>query len=1004
MDGQAKWMQRFGWRLIAPMAVIFSLAATAAEQAVVVADFTAASAARWGKPPEKGRVTPTDGWNDQLAGVQVTFDDKGSYSLSDPDGLVTLGRYRWLSFWIKGDGRPHPIYLHIREGTASAWDQFYVLFTVEGDQWQPYVVDLTRLSYGQSPNHALLMRYTKSSKGDTPTDRQLTPGRNIISISFYSGEGNTTFSLSDIQAHVEYPALGAPIADAQPRTPSRPLQQPYRFAHTDGSRSVTLAEAGQSDFRIVIPADPTPTQVFAAQELQRYLEQSTGARLTILRSDQRDGGPTIFLGTQPQRWGLTRGHYQGANRDGFALTALDEKTLVITGGSDRGVLFGVYDFLEKAAGVRFLRPIAFGEVVPQHDRLVLPLFQDQEEPVFTYRRNHYCSNTRLVSNQRRYEVADWSVKVRYNVELERLVRNRYSDPEQERRDHAQRDAFYAQRGGVIPLTPQWTGHNFHRLVPTTLFEEHPEYFPLEAATGKRRAERAQLCVTNPDVAALIARKAAAYFREHPDEDMLWVCQEDGSRLWCQCPNCLALNPTGSPSEQHMADQNIYLANAVARLLEDEFPDKIIATYAYNVTRRPPAHVKPHPNVTVVYCGFEQHHQPGTPAPAQVEELERWSELIKPGVIIYDYLYANHVYQYIHDDWLAENNRFYADHGVRGVIHETGEGWGLNDFKMYAAPRLAWNPWLDIEVLREDYYRSLYGPAAEAMARFDAHCQLVFFDEGRRVSIGYRIWPMLTDEDLAILADCIAQAYRLTGDDVYHARIGFKAKALQYIQRFNSALRAIQAFEKHKTPLEAQRAQDAVDELRRFIEAHWRLEVMSSYDLRFVDKLDSYIQRGREDMQAMAQLQEGNATLVELPYDGWRFQLDPHNRGEQGQWFAVDFDDSAWAGVRTGEFWEKQGYDYDGVAWYRRWVEVPSDLAGQRIELVFLGVDERAWVYVDGRLVGSHAEGDPGELWVEPFSFDVTEHLKPGQTHQITVRVHDSGGAGGIWKPVYLRGQ
>jgi beta-galactosidase/beta-glucuronidase len=105
-----------------------------------------------------------------------------------------------------------------------------------------------------------------------------------------------------------------------------------------------------------------------------------------------------------------------------------------------------------------------------------------------------------------------------------------------------------------------------------------------------------------------------------------------------------------------------------------------------------------------------------------------------------------------------------------------------------------------------------------------------------------------------------------------------------------------------------------------------------------------------------------------------------------------------------------------IAWYRRQFETPAAWKGQHVLLHFGAVDYRAWVWVNGQLLGSHEGGNV------PFSFDATAALHPGP-NTITVRAEDppedrsiprgkqywklqSAGihytrTSGIWQPVWL---
>ena len=142
--------------------------------------------------------------------------------------------------------------------------------------------------------------------------------------------------------------------------------------------------------------------------------------------------------------------------------------------------------------------------------------------------------------------------------------------------------------------------------------------------------------------------------------------------------------------------------------------------------------------------------------------------------------------------------------------------------------------------------------------------------------------------------------------------------------------------------------------------------------------------------------------IRLPADGWKFRLDPERVGKDGKWFAPDLDDSGWDDIGIEKAWQGFDYDYIGVAWYRRTIDLPARPKGdaqQKIELRFEGVDECAWVWVNGQYAGEHDIGPTG--WDKPFSLDVTDLLRWGGGNQITVRAMNTAMAGGIWRPVTI---
>lgn len=141
--------------------------------------------------------------------------------------------------------------------------------------------------------------------------------------------------------------------------------------------------------------------------------------------------------------------------------------------------------------------------------------------------------------------------------------------------------------------------------------------------------------------------------------------------------------------------------------------------------------------------------------------------------------------------------------------------------------------------------------------------------------------------------------------------------------------------------------------------------------------------------------------ITLPKDNWRFNLDRTSNGHTSKWFATDFNDSAWKAIPIEATWESAGIKYDGIAWYRKSFKAPKKSAKfNAVELKFDSVDECAWVWLNGIYIGQHDIGPAG--WTIPFSLDITREIKWGDDNQITVRVLDTAGAGGIYKPVHLQ--
>ena len=74
-------------------------------------------------------------------------------------------------------------------------------------------------------------------------------------------------------------------------------------------------------------------------------------------------------------------------------------------------------------------------------------------------------------------------------------------------------------------------------------------------------------------------------------------------------------------------------------------------------------------------------------------------------------------------------------------------------------------------------------------------------------------------------------------------------------------------------------------------------------------------------------------------------------------------------------------------WYRRTFSLPSYWMNRRMLLHFGAVDWEATVYVNGKPFGPHRGG------YDPFTFDITDALKPGGDQELIVKVIDPTDSG-----------
>ncbi|PXX24595.1 PVC-type heme-binding CxxCH protein [Arenibacter sp. ARW7G5Y1] len=119
-----------------------------------------------------------------------------------------------------------------------------------------------------------------------------------------------------------------------------------------------------------------------------------------------------------------------------------------------------------------------------------------------------------------------------------------------------------------------------------------------------------------------------------------------------------------------------------------------------------------------------------------------------------------------------------------------------------------------------------------------------------------------------------------------------------------------------------------------------------------------------------------------------FEMGQFNESQRE---AADLDDSNWETMRLPQLIEDAGLQIDGIIWFRKNVEVPSNEAAKSGTISLGPVDDSDKVYVNGILVGG-IEKDYQAQRVYKIPSGV---LKAG-SNSIAVRVEDTGGGGGIW--------
>jgi len=174
-----------------------------------------------------------------------------------------------------------------------------------------------------------------------------------------------------------------------------------------------IIENGKPHARIVIPPSPLPVEQHAADELNKYLSQMSGAELPVV-SAPSTAAPNIFIGSAAP--GTPDFTEDLLGFDGFVVrTAGDD--LILAGIKPYSCLYAVYHLLDTHLGCGFFQD---GDQVPLRATVELGPLDDVEKPRFEWR-TVCIMHTLAYSNMRWNDWAewkhyfDWAIKKRFNI-------------------------------------------------------------------------------------------------------------------------------------------------------------------------------------------------------------------------------------------------------------------------------------------------------------------------------------------------------------------------------------------------------------------------------------------------------------------------------------------------------------------------------------------------------------------------------------------------------------
>mgnify|MGYP003289046334 CR=1 FL=1 len=448
----------------------------------------------------------------------------------------------------------------------------------------------------------------------------------------------------------------------------------------------------KTEFHICYDVSASECIRFAANELQKYLYASTKCVIPLFSSKCDRRGVEIHLGLNVRGKDYSK-YVKDLSDEGFAIVE-DLGDLAFVSKSSRGVLYAVYNFLEHFIKLNALdsEMIVYENVneIDVKEDIIVDLPFEYRECYFTDSFNgKYASMNMLNSN-----LADLSVRL----------------------------------GGKT----KW--YNFHHsfadlINPKEYFDIHPEYF--SEIDGVRVKEHTELCLSNEEVFQICLARVKKWIKDNPTCKVFSVAQDEWMghfiKMACECKDCKAFDEAHGSQSASI----IRFVNRIASALEEEYPDILIHTFAYQYSRKPPVGLEVHKNVIVrltnIECSWADSIEEGALKDPHgrnasfLEDLKGWSKLTNR-LYIWDYSvnYRNYLLPFPCFRSMAKNIKLYKEIGVKGLLMQGnfsngGKGY-FDELKSFVSAKMMQCDY-KLEDLINNFCDNYYGKASKYVQEY-----------------------------------------------------------------------------------------------------------------------------------------------------------------------------------------------------------------------------------------------------------------------------------------------
>jgi hypothetical protein len=601
------------------------------------------------------------------------------------------------------------------------------------------------------------------------------------------------------------------------------------------SIGVPVVQDGTAVAVVVTPDRPNAVARYAAEELVYHVAKSTGAKLAIVTESAVPAGSRsrIYLGGT-----------HAAREAGIDVRQITPETFVLrTAGSDlyiagrdgegdpldrdtaAGTLFGVYEWLERDAGARWVWPGELGTYVPQAKTITAQPVDVSITPRFFQR--HVRPGLGFTSGNPALGFTTKAAEEYARVQTVFLRRNRMGRSERMTYGHA--------------FTDWWEKYG----------AAHPEWFQL--VDGKRGpvkpGARYSMCVSDAgfqrEIVRLWREKGGA--RDKSGRPSFINVVENDILGQCECDNCRAWDGPTPPDamkyyapnfkvygSRFVSDRYARFAAAVQQLAAAENPHAVTIGYVYfNYFQAPTSDVKLNENILLGFCPSAGWY-PRTDD-EHVWYKRQWKGWRDAGARLFfrpNYFLDGYSMPYIFAHQFADDFQHNARNGMVGTDFDALTGqWGTQGPNLYLLMRLHVTPDASPDSVLAEYY-SAFGPAAAQVKAYFDYWESYTMDNRKlihdvfydRVAIRWRTWAKAPHRVYpaecflpadALLAQAAAAA---VNEPQAAARVEFLRTGLAHAKLCAKVAALLTLADPEAT---AERGQKALHELLAFRRAHER---------------------------------------------------------------------------------------------------------------------------------------------------------------------------------------